>query len=63
MSNFMRWLKGEPLPGDKDYFLYERVKRGITNEQQLRETYNDASRGDDVFKKANARSKKVERDD
>lgn len=51
-----RWFRGEPLPGDRDFDLYERVKRGITREQQLDESTRDFLRGDDPTKRALERS-------
>jgi len=56
-----RWFRGEPLPGDRDFDLYDRVKRGITREQQLDESSRDFLRGDDHHKKAMERSREADR--
>ncbi len=61
MSLIGRWFRGEPLPGDRDFFLYERVKRGITNDQQSREVVSDVLNRRDVMKEALKRSERPRR--
>jgi hypothetical protein len=57
-----RWLRGEPLFGDRDYDQYERVKRGITRKQQLDEGSRDFLNGRDEVKESYRRSRNANRD-